>query len=809
MPVIPADPELGNASPSINGGLSGEAKSKGSRMRARSTPIFLWLRRVVTALWSDTKTVCSDRITRVVDLPRKIIRSSIAWVLSWRLVCWMKTVYHRAEALFPGWELGVVAAIVVAFASLVLHIVFVVAVSIKFKPRSNGLGTLWEGNCNAVDWVNKVVHGLINLLSAILIGQSNYCMQLLASPTRKEVDFAHKNRKWVDIGIPSFRNVWQGHIARQRIICWLLLSFASLPLNLLWNSVIIYSPVAYQYNQLTVTDGFVRGLPFDDNNNNTGLAIIDYATEGPGAVWPDNLQFLQQDLLAYERLENDDCKKKYAQFFITDRSDVIVVTRPSTPDSNRSTVLGGAGAGWGQWPYQWLCPPEVRQTLDCSKTLQSPGNDWNFPNYGKPKVEYCLSKKMEKKCKLEYGVLVGSLTVGAIGLKFLLFVATYVVLKLNSKTANKSGAQIDRMMQPLVTTGDAIASFLEIEDKTTIGMSMAEKEHFENGIWDHHWIRISPMPWRERRPCSRFRAIGVRRWLVGMVILLIIPMLPLWFLVSKYSWLRDDLALDIGAIRELGLGNPSGLFLFGVWNGDIQTDDSVSFQTEVSAKDTLRNIVASNSPQLALALAYFIWNSHITVMISAREYTMYAASTKCMNDTQYHQPKHALRLTYVREGTQQRNSHFFAIPLRYWIPITALWTLLQWLASQAVFFARLDLLSHWLQVSEYSISQVGYSVLGIICFTAVSCVVFISGSVLSIKNINNEMPLAATCSAALSAACHPKDPTLKHFEKKIHWGVEKADDEAITGGIDGREPLERCTFTSLEARYPTTGSFYA
>lgn len=244
---------------------------------------------------------------------------------------------------------------------------------------------------------------------------------MLASPTRLEIDKAHKNREWVDIGIPSFRNVWHGHIGKRRIVCWFLLIFASFPLYLLqvnhghirfsrllliyirWNSIIIFSPIAYQYNQLIVTSGFVHGLPFEDNNNNTGMAIIDFSSEGNGACWPDNLRFLQQDLHHYERLENDDCRRKYAQFYLTDRSDVVVVAKPPTPELNTSIVLGGAAAGWGPWPYQWLCPPESRQKLACSKALLGHENQWKFPNYGGPTVEYCLSKRMDKKCKLEYG----------------------------------------------------------------------------------------------------------------------------------------------------------------------------------------------------------------------------------------------------------------------------------------------------------------------------------------------------------------------------------------------------------------------
>lgn len=210
-----------------------------------------------------------------------------------------------------------------------------------------------------------------------------------------------------------------------------------------------------------------------------------------------------------------ECKKKYAQHFVNDRSDVIVVTKPQTAETETSTALGGSSAGWGPWPYQWICPPDSRQKLTCIGQLSENGENWDFPEYGRPKVEYCLSKKQPKKCRLEYGFMVTTLTVAANALKTICFIATYWLLKRRVKYSTISGSRSHRNMQPLITTGDAIASFLEFEDKETVGISMVEKEDFENGIWDLRWVHINPMPWRERFPCCRFRAIGVRRWLVG------------------------------------------------------------------------------------------------------------------------------------------------------------------------------------------------------------------------------------------------------------------------------------------------------
>lgn len=56
---------------------------------------------------------------------------------------------------------------------------------------------------------NLGLHAGINALSTLLLGSSNYCAQLLAAPTREEVDEAHGKKEWFDIGIQSFRNLWK------------------------------------------------------------------------------------------------------------------------------------------------------------------------------------------------------------------------------------------------------------------------------------------------------------------------------------------------------------------------------------------------------------------------------------------------------------------------------------------------------------------------------------------------------------------------------------------------------------------------
>lgn len=96
----------------------------------------------------------------------------------------------------------------------------------------NQHNTLYTGRCNTASRLDSGLHILINFLSSLLLGASNLCMQLLSAPTREEVDTAHSQKKWLDIGIPSTRNL--RHIAKRRISAWMFLAAASLPLHFLY-----------------------------------------------------------------------------------------------------------------------------------------------------------------------------------------------------------------------------------------------------------------------------------------------------------------------------------------------------------------------------------------------------------------------------------------------------------------------------------------------------------------------------------------------------------------------------------------------
>ena len=67
--------------------------------------------------------------------------------------------------------------------------------------------TLQHGDCGKMKRLDLGLHLLINILSTILLGASNYSMQCLTAPTRQDIDQAHHDNSWMDIGVPSVKNI--------------------------------------------------------------------------------------------------------------------------------------------------------------------------------------------------------------------------------------------------------------------------------------------------------------------------------------------------------------------------------------------------------------------------------------------------------------------------------------------------------------------------------------------------------------------------------------------------------------------------
>jgi len=100
-----------------------------------------------------------------------------------------------------------------------------------YDSSVDGVVTLYQGDCTTIGRVDTATHLLINILSTLLMGASNMTLQLIAAPTRKEVDRVHKAGTWLDIGVPSFRNLFR--ISRISCAIWCCLALSSIPIHFL------------------------------------------------------------------------------------------------------------------------------------------------------------------------------------------------------------------------------------------------------------------------------------------------------------------------------------------------------------------------------------------------------------------------------------------------------------------------------------------------------------------------------------------------------------------------------------------------
>jgi hypothetical protein len=129
------------------------------------------------------------------------------------------------------WRFGLHAGLYASAIVLLSNISLLLAGIISRDDTFKGISTIAKGEMRRVTTMTTAYHVLINVLSTILLTSTNYAMQILCAPTRREVEKAHASGHWLDIGIMSIHNL--RHIDRKRVIVWVLLALSSVPLHLL------------------------------------------------------------------------------------------------------------------------------------------------------------------------------------------------------------------------------------------------------------------------------------------------------------------------------------------------------------------------------------------------------------------------------------------------------------------------------------------------------------------------------------------------------------------------------------------------
>lgn len=671
---------------------------------------------------------------------------------------------------FAGWRFGVLNFAV--WATVVFMINFIATIWGSAASRA-GNGVLFDGDCDYVKKLNSGLHILINILGTILLGGSNYCMQALSAPTRSEVSNAHNSGTWLDIGVPGVRNL--RHISRQRIALWCLLGISSLPLHLFYNSAVFSSISSNSYWVYSVSESFLNDdecLNCDKSSSMGGYWNESKSSKALGIMWERGRNG------ELERLSPSQCLDEYAQLIQSTRGNLLLVASDHQfPPLEQNHFIHYSRVYWADQfspydaqsairsadSYQWICsarPNQLKEVCtDHIDEIKRLPDQWRVGEYCSEgvcdkdywPVEYCLSARAVPHCKLHFEPSI-----------------SIVIIMLNiMKAALMFYVAFCIKEDPLMTMGDAVASFLENEDPSTRDMCLASSRDFKHdkayGSGPRQW-QGTQYRWKDVTSKTR-RLVTLAMFLVALIVVSIL--LALGIVGSETDSLITKVGFGAVDPRTAVMGMPSNL---------------------------ISNAVVANTPQLILSFLYFSYNALFTAMLMGYEWTSYVFTSK------------GLRVSSYPTGAQ-RSTYFLQLPYRFGTPLMVLSGTLHWLVSQSIFLIAIDYYDAFGKPLPYNpeVSGGGYTTISFSPSAIVTVMVLGSlmmGSIIAIGYVpyRRGMPVAGSCSMAISAACHVEEdgPNAAAAAKKLQWGV-------VSVGEDG---VGHCAFSTKEVHAPVEGAIY-
>ncbi|KAF1840388.1 uncharacterized protein K460DRAFT_410979 [Cucurbitaria berberidis CBS 394.84] len=680
----------------------------------------------------------------------------------------------------PKWRLALFLFVGLTSVVLLINSIFLIS-AVATRGTNNGKGVLYEASCSRTRKANIGIHLLINILSSLLLGASNYCMQCLSAPSRPEVDAAHSKRKFLDIGVPSLHNITSSAFSSRKKMCWWILALSSFPLHLCYNSVVFASITAQTYGVFQF-------------NATTKAAIED------GSYVPKRLvsfQYTSAELystaIKERRLEELDplaCINAYSAPFQSDRGNVFLIPEDGAEvrevqfDYPKISRSGNCATEMStEWIYSQF-RGEARSSCFAQDShvwlprLQANASDWK--PMGTP-IAKCLSEPVTQQCKLNFSIHL-AVTVIIFNLLKLVTILTSI-FALNDN--------------PMLTIGDAASSFLHEPDTATAAMCLVSQKE----------IHQSKHFWNESQPARTYTGIS-HRWFTsvkrGKLITCCIALTTgAVVLAALFGWGYASIegTKDIRSVLRISLGSLDSRTI-------IQSGTSSEGVSGIFA-----NVSLANSPQVIISLIYFSYNATITSMLLAHEWSDFFIRHK------------SLRVSASRVG-EQRSKYFLQLPYRYAVPLLCVSILLHWLASQSIFVVSVELQNmygqhsnsgscfHWATHSlsdgtkvnaafcGYDFMTCAYSPLGILVSLITACALALSLVVLGRKKLS-PMPVVGSCSVAIAASCHTDAGERAPWGKRLKWGVTNAEKERA-----GYE-MGHCGLSSAEVESPVPGRFYA
>jgi hypothetical protein len=368
-------------------------------------------------------------------------------------------------------------------------------------------------------------------------------------------------------------------------------------------------------------------------------------------------------------------------------------------------------------------------TQECSVSSMDP-NNWS--PFGS-KVSYCLSETISPRCRVQFVPLLA-----------------YIVIFFNFA---KAGILLYTVFyigeDPLMTMGDAATSFLKQRDNSTRDLCLMSKKHIVWWQGDRKAPVGQPLELHPRfldtKPKRWSSAVSTSRWvsMLSVYTFVLLGLLGLILAIQLYFH-----TLPAAQMFALGLGAVNPLTFIG-W----------SLPT-TGVGGLISNVLAANMAQPILSSLYYAYNALFTTMMLGVEWNSYAREQK------------GLRVSHAPRGSQ-RSSYTLQLPFRWALPLMVFSGVLHWLLSQSLFVVSMEFdhtrlwsdennaVSGVFQGAATSVEEFitcGYSLSAVLGALIVGTFLLTFVVVIGYRKLKSPaMPVAGSCSAAISASCHLLD----------------------------------------------------
>ncbi|KAF2461725.1 hypothetical protein BDY21DRAFT_278427 [Lineolata rhizophorae] len=575
-------------------------------------------------------------------------------------------------------------------------------------------------------------------------------MQLAVAPTRHDLDEAHSRKRWLDIGVPSIRNLEWVSIGRR--VAWALLFLSAMPLHLFYNASFFFGRTTTEYLVAEMGESFLDTGP--------STALTNVSETRPGVL--DAFENIVLHAPSWDRFTPEECAAIYSKPLMTGHRTLVLIT-----EEERVQRLPGLWSIVGSG--NWMCDddnddpdPIDPRGASCHPTKARFG-DRDGAELAPGTTLFCLAEPFAEDCKLEVST---SLLVAVAVCNALQVFGTLLLFFV-----------LEGPSPLLVTVGDAAASFLARGDIFTKGLCA-----YDHWLLRWRWPAIDerlPIPWTTR---TLRRHAGVsKRWLVmacaALAAAIILAIISL------------GLALAADARR----GTISAAMSYGAF----LAKNRVAL-ISLARRTVPQVALLVNLPQLAFSALYLLYNAVLSGFLQAAEWNRFARA------------RHPLRLS-ARPGGKQRATRWLSLPPRYGAPLALLGALTHWLISQTIFLADVSSLDFSGRDSvDHNTLAAGYSSLCVLLVLIFVLVAAVALAAVGLRPLTGDMTVAGSCSAAIAAACQNAGET--EFGAPVGGGAEDGfwtlPLQWGSLGLEDPDGVGHLAFSSMAVMPPLDGALY-